>query len=348
MIDISSGPQGRVRRHELAQLSQATSAALMIVDLEFRITYANATAAGLLRHHRDELRKLWPSFDPDRLVGMCVDAFHRDPGRIRALLAEPGRLPYRAEIDLGPLAFLLSIHARRDRLGRPSGFLLEWTEVTELRDQRAREQAIDRVRAVIEFDLDGTILSGNEIFQRLVGCTAAELRGRNDRDFVAAEERDGPEYREFWARLRRGEPNAGQFRRVSQSGATVWLQANYNPILNRRGQPVKIITYATDITDQVEMSQALDAVVRESQEVVKAAIAGDLRPRVGTQGRRRYVLALATCTNDLLDQMQRLVDAIASVASEVETGAREIASGNSNLSSRTEQQAASLEQTASS
>ncbi len=348
MTDELSGPQGRVSRHELAQLSQATSAAQMVVDGELRITYVNATAADLLRRHRDEIRKRWASFDPDRLVGQCVDVFHQDPRRIRALLAEPGRLPHRAEIDLGALAFLLSIHARRDRLGRPSGFLLEWTDVTELRDQRAREQAIDRVRAVIEFGLDGTILSANEIFQRMVGCSAAELRGRNDRDFVPADERDGADYRQFWERLRRGEPNAGPFRRMTQSGATLWLQANYNPVLNRRGQPVKIITYATDITDQVEMSQALDAVVRESQEVVKAAIAGDLRPRVGTEGRRRYVLALAACTNDLLDQMQRIVTQITHVADQVESGAREIARGNADLSSRTEQQAASLEEMASS
>jgi methyl-accepting chemotaxis protein len=70
-------------------------------------------------------------------------------------------------------------------------------------------QAIGRSQAVIQFELDGTIISANDKFLSAVGYTLQEIKGRHHRMFVDAETRDSAEYQRFWEDLRRGEYKAG-------------------------------------------------------------------------------------------------------------------------------------------
>src|SRR6185295_10081479 len=69
------------------------------------------------------------------------------------------------------------------------------------------------------------------------------------------------EYREFWAKLARGEYDSGQYRRVGKDGREVWLQASYNPILDASGRPTKVVKYASDITEQKRVSDQLASLV---------------------------------------------------------------------------------------
>ncbi len=108
--------------------------------------------------------------------------------------------------------------------------------------------AMDRSLAIIEFRLDGTILRANENFCGLMGYTPEEVRGRHHSIFVVPEEAASPDYQAFWAKLRRGEFDVREYRRRTKSGADVWIQASYNPVHNRRGQPVKVVKIATDTT----------------------------------------------------------------------------------------------------
>ncbi len=341
-------PRNVSSRHQVAQVAAVTSSAIMLVDRDLRVTYANLATLDLLRRHAEHFRRLAPGFDPERIIGTNIDIFHKDAARVRRILSDPSNLPHHADIEVGPLAFSLHIHGTFGITGAYNGNVLEWADITELREQRAREAAIDRVRAVIEFELDGRVIRANEIFLKLFGYSLAEVCGNHDEMFVATGDRGGAEYREFWDRLRRGEPNAGQIRRMAKDGSTIWLQANYNPVLSRSGRPVKVVTYATDITAQVLANQALEGAVRETQAVVKDAIAGNLAGRIPTAGKTGHVSALTICTNDLLEAMARVVGEIKRVSADVQTGAREISDGNANLSERTEQQASSLEETASS
>jgi methyl-accepting chemotaxis protein len=121
-------------------------------------------------------------------------------------------------------------------------------------DKGGMTSAINRSMAVIEFDLDGTILDANENFLKTMGYSLAEIKGRHHRMFVAPETADSQAYRDFWARLARGEYDAGQYGRVSKSGATVWLQASYNPVFNLFGRPVRVVKIASDITAQAQAS----------------------------------------------------------------------------------------------
>ncbi|MGE7414304.1 methyl-accepting chemotaxis protein [Methylobacterium tarhaniae] len=115
-------------------------------------------------------------------------------------------------------------------------------------DAAGQIAAINRSQAVIHFAPDGTILDANAHFLAATGYRLDEVVGRHHRLFVTDEQAAGPDYREFWARLARGEYHAGEFKRRGKDGTEIWIQATYNPILDATGRTLKIVKYATDIT----------------------------------------------------------------------------------------------------
>jgi PAS domain S-box-containing protein len=116
----------------------------------------------------------------------------------------------------------------------------------------AQAEAIGRTQAVIEFRMDGTIVDANEIFLKAMGYRLEEVKGKHHSMFVEEAYRNSAEYREFWAKLNRGEPQAGEHRRVTKSGKEIWIQGSYNPIMDPNGKPCKVVKYAADITEQVK------------------------------------------------------------------------------------------------
>ena len=110
--------------------------------------------------------------------------------------------------------------------------------------------AINRVQAVIEFGLDGTIQHANENFLNAMGYSLDEVRGKHHSMFVEPAYRESAEYKLFWEKLGRGDFDAGQYKRLGKGGREVWIQASYNPVFNAGGKPVKVVKFATDITEQ--------------------------------------------------------------------------------------------------
>jgi methyl-accepting chemotaxis protein len=207
--------------------------------------------------------------------------------------------------------------------------------------------AINRAQAVIEFEPDGRIITANDNFLRATGYTLEEIRGRHHRMFVDPAHAASDEYRRFWDKLARGEYDAGQYKRLGKGGREVWLEASYNPVMNGDGKPYKVIKYGTDVTAQLAATRQMQETVRETQEVVKAASAGDLTRRLSTHG-SGDLQAMSQGVNALLQTMSDLISQIKVAAADVNRGAEEISVGNLNLSQRTEEQASSLEETASS
>ena len=143
-----------------------------------------------------------------------------------------------------------------DRRGRAVGVLkiAQDTTVQRVRDIgfEGQVEAIGKALAVVEFDLDGTILDANPNFLGMLGYTLEEVRGRHHRMLLDETELDSPVYRAFWEGLRAGEFQSAEFRRVGKDGRDVWIQASYNPILDLSGAPCKVVKIATDITAAVE------------------------------------------------------------------------------------------------
>jgi len=115
--------------------------------------------------------------------------------------------------------------------------------------QRAQLNAVSKAQAVIEFQLDGTILHANENFLRTMGYSLDEIKGRHHSMFIDAGMSGTVEYRLFWDRLGRGDFETGQYKRIGKGGREIWLEASYNPILDANGKPFKVIKFATDITE---------------------------------------------------------------------------------------------------
>jgi methyl-accepting chemotaxis protein len=161
------------------------------------------------------------------------------------------------------------------------------SDITEQR-QRSVEcaglvEAIGKAQAVVEFDMEGTLIGANENFLALLGYELADVWGEHHRVFCEDDYAASAAYRRFWQKLNRGEFDSGRYKRLGNNGKVVWIQATYNPIFDMSGKPVKVVKFAIDITEQVRLEQAAEArAVAERQKVdtllalVARAAGGDL------------------------------------------------------------------------
>jgi len=155
---------------------------------------------------------------------------------------------------------LIIIHASYNPLCDASGKLVKVvkyaTDVTasslQNADYAAKLASISKAQAVIEFQMDGTIITANENFCQTVGYSLDEIKGRHHSLFVDDATKNSPEYREFWARLNRGENLPGEYSRVGKGGKSIVIQASYNPIPDLNGKLVKVVKYATDVTEMAK------------------------------------------------------------------------------------------------
>jgi len=270
--DVTEAAQHAVLGRRAREALDSISVAVMTVDRNFVVTGVNRPTQALLRQHQDSFRKLWPNFEADRIVGMNIDTFHRNPAHQRRMLADESMLPHRTDISLGALKFALNVSASHDEEGRYDGNILEWMDVTELRTQQGQLAAIDRSQAVIEFGLDGRILNANANFLKALGYTLEEIRGQHHAIFVEPLQRSTAEYKAFWEKLGRGEYDSGVYKRIAKDGSEVWIQASYNPVLDQNGRAFRVVKYATDITAQTLRAADSDgqiAAIRKSQAVIE-------------------------------------------------------------------------------
>ena len=243
------------------------SIAMMTIDRDFKVLFVNDATKKLFSDNLAAFRTVWPSFNPDAIIGMCIDFFHKNPAHQRQLLSDPNRLPYRTDISVGDLKFALNVSGVFDENRQYVGNVLEWADVTKSRSDAGALAALDRSQAIIEFTLDGKILTANKNFLGAIGYSLDEIRGQHHSMFVEPAFRTSAEYRSFWDKLGRGEYDAGQYKRVAKGGREIWIQASYNPILDGNGRPFKVVKFAADITEQMNIAFR----VQEIADVVSSA-----------------------------------------------------------------------------
>ena len=228
-----------------------------------------------------------------------------------------------------------------DLNGNPFKVVKYATEVTAQKLQNAdfegQIQAVGKAQAVIEFNLDGTIIRANDNFLNVVGYTLEEIRGQHHRMFVEESFGRSAEYRQFWEELNRGEYQTAEYKRVGKGGKEVWIQASYNPILDLNGNPFKVVKYATDITEQKLQQQKLRANVDTMLEVVQAAMEGDLTVQVPVKG------------EDAIGQMgeglQRFLSNLKEIMARFTESAQNLSSSSEELSATSQQMAGNAEET---
>ena len=216
------------------------------------------------------------------------------------------------------------------------------TDVTAAKLQAAENvgklEAISRAQAVVEYSVDGTILTANENFLKSAATRWKKLKGQHHRIFIDANFAQSPEYQEFWRKLNRGERIEEEYKRVAKGGREVWIQASYNPILDLSGQVMKVVNFMTDVTGRVSAVEQIATGLSQLAE-------GNLEQRIQTE----FIPTLEPLRVDFnasLAALEQSMLAVSGNTQAIRAGAGEISTAADDLSRRTEQQASSLEETA--
>ncbi|NPU09440.1 PAS domain-containing methyl-accepting chemotaxis protein [Bradyrhizobium sp. 83002] len=262
-----------------ALAANAITARVMVADDKLNIVYMNDAVMELLRGAEADLKTQLPHFRVDALIGTNIDVFHKDPTHQRRMLQALAS-EHRATIKIGKWTFDLVAQPLKNPDGSRAGTVVEWSDASvrlQNLDYSAQVAAIGRSQAVIEFNLDGTIVTANDNFLNALGYSLSEIQGKHHSMFVSPEERDSAAYREFWAALNRGEYQAAEYKRIGKGGKEVWIQASYNPVIDQNGKPFKVVKFATDVTAQKLRNADLAgqiAAISKSQAVIEFELDG--------------------------------------------------------------------------
>ena len=192
------------------------------------------------------------------------------------------------------------------------------TQSNELRDMIA---ALHRSSAVIEFNLDGTIITANENFLKGMGYTIEQIEGKHHRVFCTEEEANSEEYKHFWRDLAAGKLESGRFKRIDSRGNEVWLEASYNPIRNEDGNLYKVVKFATVITEQMQrefaISEAANVAFNISQETGEQARKGNEVLNATVKAMNELTTQMGNASEgikDLDEQSQKVADLVKSIS----------------------------------
>ena len=248
-----------------------------------------------------------------------------------------------------------------DDSGKPYKVVKFATDVTASRQEKAefegKVNAINKAQATIEFDLGGHVLMANDNFLGALGYALEEIQGRHHRMFCEENYVASPAYAEFWAKLNRGEFDAGRYKRVGKGGRVIWIQASYNPIYDGNGRLYKVVKFATDVTAQVELEESVkrraaddQRKVEELLKTVRRAAEGDLTGEVCVEGSDpidQLADGIQQMMSDLRAVISKVVDSaggFSGSSQEISGRASSVASGAQLLGATVEEMNASIEE----
>jgi methyl-accepting chemotaxis protein len=315
------------------------SQAVIEFELDGTILTANDNFLGAVDYRLDEVQ--------GRHHSMFVDAAFAASAQYKEFWAKLARGEYQAaeyrRFGKGGKEIWIqaSYNPIFDAAGKPFKVVKYATDVTAAKlrnaDYEGQLAAIGKSQAVIEFNMDGTIVAANANFLGAVGYRLDEIQGRHHSMFVDAAHAASADYKEFWAKLGRGEYQAAEYRRIGKGGKEIWIQASYNPILDLNGKPLKVVKYATDITEAVLAKIDLKNKVDSMLAVVNAASQGDLTKEItvsGNDAAGQIGEGLARFFTDLRDSISRIAQ-----------NAQHLASSSEELTAVSQQMGANAEET---
>ena len=247
-----------------------------------------------------------------------------------------------------------------DADGKPARIVKFASDVTAVKRRNAtyegKVNAISRSQAVIEFNLDGTIITANENFTATTGYALDEIVGEHHSIFCEPDYAKSIEYKNFWKRLNAGEFIEGEFVRRKKDGSELWLQATYNPILDDDGKPMRVVKFASDLTQQIEEKR--EAQVREAREreewleskvggilqVVSSAGEGDLTQCFDEEGVDGPIAELANGVNQMITDLREVVAKVVEGTEEFSTQSAQISESVRGMAKRTERLGATSEE----
>ncbi|ROQ21061.1 methyl-accepting chemotaxis sensory transducer with Pas/Pac sensor [Marinimicrobium koreense] len=299
------------QRAELAMLRQLTEQMdrgmlSITLDADFCISAVNQGFADALGYRKDQLlgrpmSEIVPPYVP-KLA--CFRNFNQAVARF-----EPVSDDYRyLRGDGGPLVWLnvqwFPVRGEDGTLAYVQGYARDVTKSVEgAKESEAFIDALIRSTAVIQFNLDGIIITANQQFLQAMGYRLEQIVGQHHRIFCTPEEAGSPEYVAFWEKLNSGQYVADRFKRIDSRGSEVWLEATYNPVYDAEGNLSKVVKFANVVTDEV----AREAQVREG-----ASVAYDVSQETDVSAQRGTAVVKKTVETmqQIAAQMQAATESI--------------------------------------
>ena len=286
---------------------EGITSAVMMIDRDLVVTFANRATRELMQKHEAVFRTAFPNFEPARLLGTCIDTFHKRPEHQRKLLANPRNLPHVADIHVGPLTFQINVTGIVDDAGEYVGNTLEWQDVTATRAQSndvARLQsAVEGVTtAIMMVDRDLKITYVNEATRMLLRRRESELRkvfSRFDSSRMVGTCIDDFHQRPEHQRRLLADPSNLPHTADIKVGALVF-QIKVTAMTNAKGEYIGNTLEWDDVTEQRDAQRQIEA-------LIDAATAGQLDKRIATEGYEGFMLAVGRGVNGLMDAIVRPV-----------------------------------------
>jgi len=299
------------QRAELAMLRQLTEQMdrgmlSITLNADLRISDVNQAFADALGYRKDQLlgrpmSEIVPPYVP-KLA--CFRNFNQAIAK-----CEPVSDDYRyLRGDGGPLVWLnvcwFPVRGDNGELSHVKGYARDVTQSVEgAKESEAFIDALIRSTAVIQFNLDGTIITANDQFLQAMGYRLDQIVGKHHRIFCTPEEAGSPEYTAFWEKLNSGQYVADRFKRIDSRGAEVWLEATYNPVYDAEDNLSKVVKFASVVTEEV----AREAQVREG-----AVVAYDVSQQTDISAQRGAAVVQQTVETmqQIAAQMQAATQSI--------------------------------------
>jgi len=311
----------RLEQLEVARMKAGVDGAeanLMMCDSDLRITYANPAVVAMFKYREEILRRHFPAFDVNKLVGQSIDQFHKNPSHQRHILSNIAALPAKAEIKLGDLEFEVNATAVLDADGCYMGNMVEWKDITEQKD--AERKIADIISAAVDGRLDQRLNSDKyEGFMKRLSQAVNGLM-----DTIVAEQNFAEEQIKQLINSAIAGDLAKRIDNATSSGFLHRVSDGLNSLMDAIAKPVE-----------------------ESVRVMSSLAEGDLSEVMSGEYQGQFQ-AMQQAVNTSISNLRGMVDQIRDAATSIRNSSSEIAQGNLDLSNRTENQAASLEKTSAS
>lgn len=300
-VDVT---EKRIKEEQAQRLQKAVDGAqtaIMMVDRDLVVTYANHSTTDLLEKYEATLRSLYAGFSAKDIVGTCIDIFHKNPAHQRQLLGDPNNLPFGTDIHVGPLTFNIQVNAIHDLRGEYVGNILEWSDVTEL---RAKEREVARLQSAIDgatsnlmlCDENLTITYCNPAVTELFRSRRAELRQvfpTLDPDNLVGQNIDQFHKNPAHQRALLSDPSRLPARAPIKI-LDLEFEVNATMIADGAGNYMGNMVEWKDITEQKDAE-------RQIQELIIGASGGDLTHRIDTSKYQGFMQGLGNGINQLVD-----------------------------------------------
>ncbi|HEB59573.1 MAG TPA: PAS domain-containing protein [Gammaproteobacteria bacterium] len=304
VVQWHDATERRQKEEEAFRLQRAIDSAqtaMMMIDRDLIITYANESTIQLLREHEADLRALYPGFKADDVIGTCIDIFHKNPAHQRQLLDNPANLPYETDIQVGPLMFHIRVGAMRDLDGNYIGCTLEWADVTEV---RIKEREVARLQSAVDGAQANLMLCDEDLNITYVNPAVIKMLAR--RQDVLRQHFPGFDVNNLvGTNIDVFHKNPAHQRAllsdVSRLPATAEIQVadlhfqvNATAVLDQDGNYMGNMVQWVDITEQKNAESQIER-------LIESAVRGDLDQRIDAETFDGFMKQLSAGINSLLD-----------------------------------------------